>query len=169
MPKRLPIAKLSLALPLALLLVACGGDTAFFVSTGGNPNIVIIHISSDTFSNQQSQHATEVEPGSFAFGPTIISSFQVGRIAGGGSSDIGFAISNDSGSTWQNGLLPGLTTFQGGGTNSAATDTSVIHDAKHGVWIISSLTIRGTVAAPLTPVVVSRSTDGSAAGSNPIV
>jgi hypothetical protein len=131
--------------------------------------VPLVKLSTDAFTNATSQHATEVEPGSFAFGPTIISSFQVGRIAGGGSADIGFAISNDSGSTWQSGLLPGLTTFQGSGTNSAATDTSVIHDAKHGVWIISSLTIGGTVAAPLTQVVVSRSTDGGASWGNPIV
>jgi hypothetical protein len=124
-----------------------------------------VKLSTDAFTNATSQHATEVEPDGFAFGSTIIASFQVGRIFGGGAADIGFAISTDSGATWQNGLLPGLTTFQGGGTNSAATDTSVVHDAAHGVWIISSLTISSTA----TQVVVSRSTDGGASWSNPIV
>jgi len=127
--------------------------------------VPLVKLSTDAFTNSSSQHATEVEPGSFAFGTTIISSFQVGRIFGGGAADIGFAISNDSGTTWQSGLLPGLTTFQGGGTNSAATDTSVVHDAAHGVWIISSLAI----APGLTQVVVSRSLDGGASWSNPIV
>jgi hypothetical protein len=127
--------------------------------------VPLVKLSTDAFTNGTSQHATEVEPGGFAFGSTIIASFQVGRIFGGGAADIGFAISNDSGATWQNGLLPGLTTFQGGGTNSAATDTSVVHDAAHGIWIISSLTI----ANGSTQVVVSRSADGGASWSNPIV
>ena len=98
----------------------------------------LVQLSTDTFTNASSQHATEVEPGSFAFGNTIIVSFQVGRIAGGGGADIGYAISNDGGATWQSGLLPGLTTFQGGGTNSAVSDTNPIYDAAHGVWMISS-------------------------------
>jgi hypothetical protein len=87
----------------------------------------IVQLSTDTFTNASSQHATEVEPASFSFGNTIIVSFQVGRIAGGGAADIGYAISNDEGATWQSGLLPGLTTFQGGGTNSAVSDTMPIY------------------------------------------
>jgi len=125
----------------------------------------IVQLSTDTFTNVSSQHATEVEPGSFSFGNTIMVSFQVGRIAGGGAADIGYAISNDAGATWQSGLLPGLTTFQGGGTNSAVSDTTPIHDAAHGVWMISSLTI----AATSTQVVVSRSADNGASWSKPVV
>ncbi|PYV83398.1 MAG: hypothetical protein DMG93_08700, partial [Acidobacteria bacterium] len=49
----------------------------------------IVQLSTDTFTNVSSQHATEVEPGSFSFGNTIMVSFQVGRIAGGGAADIG--------------------------------------------------------------------------------
>jgi hypothetical protein len=125
----------------------------------------LVQLSTDTFTNASSQHATEVEPGSFAFGNTIVVSFQVGRIAGGGGADIGYAISNDAGASWQSGLLPGLTTFQGGGTNSAVSDTTPIYDGAHGVWMISSLTI----AAASTQVVVSRSSDGGASWGNPIV
>jgi BNR repeat protein len=127
--------------------------------------VPLVKLSTDTFTNASSQHATEVEPGSFTVGSTIITSFQVGRIFGGGSSDIGFAISNDSGSTWQNGLLPGLTSFEGGGTNSAVSDTTVTFDAAQGVWLISSLTI----STNLTQIVVSRSTDGGASWSNPVI
>ena len=122
-------------------------------------------LSTDPFSNSTSQHATQVEPGSFAFGSTIITSFQVGRIYGGGSADIGYAISTDAGVTWTNGLLPGLTTFQAGGTNSAVSDTNVAYDAKHGVWLISSLPI----ASSNIGVAVSRSTDGGTTWSNPVV
>src|SRR5262249_21694464 len=117
------------------------------------------------FTNLSSQHATEVEPDSFAWGQTIITSFQVARIFGGGGADIGYAVSNDGGSTWQNGFLPGLTTFQGGGTNSAVSDTAVIFDAAHGVWLISSLPI----SAAKIQVAVNRSADGGATWSNPSV
>ena len=124
----------------------------------------LVKLSTDTFANSTSQHATEVEPDSFAFGSTIVAAFQVGRISSGGASDIGFAISTDTGATWKNGFLPGLTTFQGGGANSAVSDASVIYDAAHAVWIISSLTIASSGA---TQVVVNTSLDGMNWG-NPI-
>jgi hypothetical protein len=114
-------------------------------------------LSTDTFTNSTSQHATEVEPDSFGFGSTVVAAFQVGRIFSGGASDIGYAISTDGGATWKNGFLPGLTTFRGGGAHSAVSDASVIHDAAHGVWIISSLTIASSGAAQ---VVVNPSPDG---------
>ena len=122
-------------------------------------------LSADPFTNSTSQHATEVEPGSFSFGNTIIASFQVGRIAGGGSADIGYAVSTDAGATWSNGLLPGITTFQGGGTNSAVSDTVPIYDVKHAVWMISSLPISATS----TQVAVNRSTDGGTTWGNPVI
>lgn len=163
---------MTVAAAVVLWTSSCGsgskGNNFFQTSPPPNfpaANVPLVKLSTDTFTNASSQHATEVEPDSFAFASTIISSFQVGRISGGGAADIGFAISNDSGATWQNGLLPGLTKFQGGGTNSAATDTTVIFDAAHNVWIISSLTI----STGSTQVVVSRSADGGASWSNPIV
>ena len=122
-------------------------------------------LSIDTFTNSTSQHATEVEPGSFSFGSTVITSFQVGRIHGGGGADIGFAVSTDGALTWTNGFLPGITTFQGNGTNSAVSDTNVAYDPKHGVWLISSLPISSTNVQ----VAVSRSTDGGSTWTNPIV
>jgi hypothetical protein len=128
----------------------------------------LVKLSTDTFTNSTSQHATEVEPDSFAFGSTIVAAFQGGRIFSGGASDIGFAVSTDAGATWKNGFLPGLTTFfpaQGGGTNAAVSDAAVIYDAKHGVWLISSLPI----AAANIQVVVSRSLDGGVTWSNPII
>ena len=122
-------------------------------------------LSTDAFTNSTSQHATEVEPGSFSFGNTIVTSFQVGRIASGGAADIGYAISTDAGATWTNGVLPGLTTFQGGGTNSAVSDTVPIYDVKHAVWMISSLPI----SAASTQVAVNRSTDGGTTWGNPVI
>jgi hypothetical protein len=126
--------------------------------------VPLVKLSTDTFTNSTSQHATEVEPGSFSFGSTVIAAFQVARISSGGGADIGFAISTDSGVSWQNGLLPGITTFQGGGVNAAVSDASVIYDAAHAVWMISSLPIASSGA---TSVVVNRSADGLN-WSNPI-
>src|SRR5258708_18036451 len=160
------------ALCLSTLILAVTGCGSGSSSSSNNQfssfpaaTVPLVKLSTDTFTNATSQHATEVEPGSFSFGQTIITSFQVGRIAGGGAADIGFAISNDSVATWKHGLLPRLTTFQAGGTNSAVSDTSVIYDSKHGVWIISLLPISiGNIQAG-----VSRSTDGGVSWSSPIV
>ena len=83
-----------------------------------------------------------------------MSAFQVGRIFAGGGSDIGFATTTDSGSTWTNGSLPGIT-VNASGTFDAASDAVVAFDAAHRVWMISSLAI-GNV----DQVIVNRSTDG---------
>jgi hypothetical protein len=117
--------------------------------------VPLVKLSTDTFTNPSSQHATEVEPDTYAFGSTIVSAFQVGRIFGGGSSDIGFATSTDGGAHWTNGFLPGVTQFFMGGRFSAASDPAVAFDAAHGVWLISSLGLAGT-----NNVLTSRSTDG---------
>src|SRR5437667_8765799 len=103
--------------------------------------VPLTKLSSDPYTNSTSQHATEVEPDTFAFGSTIVTAFQVGRIHGGGASDIGFATSTDAGTTWNSGFLPGITTFQDGGSFSSASDASVAYDAAHGTWLIASLGI----------------------------
>jgi hypothetical protein len=119
-------------------------------------------LSQDSFTDPSAQHMTEVEPGAFAYGNTIVTAFQVARISSGGGDDIGWATSLNGGTTWTNGYLPGLTIFGGGGTNSAASDASVAYDAKHGVWLINTLPIASGV-----DVAVSRSTDATHWG-NPI-
>ena len=53
------------------------------------------------------QHATEVEPDTFAFGSTVVSAFQVGRVFNGGATDIGWATSRNGGASWTHGFLPG--------------------------------------------------------------
>src|SRR5216684_331048 len=74
----------------------------------------LLQLSSDPFTNSTSQHRTEVEPDTFAFGSTIVSAFQVGRFFNGGASNIGFATSTNGGHSFKNGFLPGITTFVGG-------------------------------------------------------
>jgi len=148
------VVVLGLLLP---VMLACGGSGAHFqqTQTPTPPEVPLTRLSTDTFTNPSSQHATEVEPDTFAFGSTIVSAFQVGRIFGGGASDIGFATSTNGGAAWTSGFLPGITIFQGGGTFSAASDPAVAFDAKPGVWIISSLGL-----GAFNEVVVSRSLDG---------
>ncbi len=116
----------------------------------------LVKISNDSFHNGYSQHKTEVEPDTYSWGSTMVAAFQVARVADGGGADLGFATSTNSGETWSYGSLPGLTVNYKGGTNSAASDASVVYDVKHGVWLISSLPIGNSGLN----VAVSRSKDG---------
>ena len=127
-------------------------------------NVALLKVSSDSYTNSSSQHRTEVEPDTFAFGSTIVSVFQVGRIFGGRSANIGFATSNNSGGTWVGGFLPGITVNQGD-PFTAASDPSVAFDARHGVWLISSLVLNFSGAAG---VVTSCSTDAGRSWDNPV-
>ncbi len=151
-----------LVLGCALLCFSgCGSGNSEHTTTAPPPPppFSLVRLSTDTFTNNTSQHATEVEADTFAFGSTIVSAFQVGRRAqGGGAADIGFATSTDGGATWESGFLPGITIFQGSGAANAASDPSVAYDAAHNVWIIAVLTIFDP--GGLSGVAVSRSPDG---------
>jgi hypothetical protein len=114
-------------------------------------------LSTDPFTNTESQHATEVEPDTFAFGSTMVSAFQTGRIYDGGCSDIGFATSTDGGATWTHGFLPGITTFYKGGKYNEVSDPSVAYDAAHGKWLITSIAITDEIGVG---VLASSSSDG---------
>jgi hypothetical protein len=132
-------------------------------------NVSLLQLSSDPFTNSASQHATEVEPDTFASGNTIVSAFQMGRIFGGGAADIGFATSSNGGSNFKNGFLPGTTTAATPpGIYAAASDASVAFDARHGVWLISFLGVSPNRSSAVD-VLVSRSTDGGSTWSNPFV
>lgn len=129
-------------------------------------------ISTDTFTNSDSDHKTEVEPDTFAWGNTIVSAFHIARrpgTIGWGSADVGFSTSTNGGVSWTYGTLPGLTVNYKGGTYGAAADPSVAYDAKHGKWLISTLPLVGLDGGGqyIGDVAVSRSTDGLKWG-NPI-
>src|ERR1700692_4961175 len=143
----------------ALCRVVLAAGVAF--TAFAQAQVGLTPLSEDTFTDTPSQHATEVEPGTFSYGSTIVSAFQVARIYSGGGADIGFATSTNGGVSWTNGYLPGITMYQGG-TTSAASDAAVAYDALHNVWLISTLPIGNN-----TSVAVSRSTDGIN-WSNPI-
>ena len=113
-------------------------------------------ISQDSFTNGTSQHKTEVEPSAASYGPVIVAGFQVARISSGGGADIGFATSLNSGISWTQGYLPGITQFEGGGPNTGVSDASVAYNAKFGKWLICTLPIGNN----FDTVAVSRSTNG---------
>ena len=117
----------------------------------------LVKLSTDTFHNSDSEHHTEVEPDTFAWGSTIVSGFQVARVPDGGGADVGFATSTDGGKTWTSGYLPGLTDNYKGGSFTAASDAAVAYDAKHGMWLISTLPLINNNGEA---VATSRSTDG---------
>jgi len=135
-------------------------------------NVTLTRVSADPFTNATSQHATEVEPDTFAFGSTVVATYQVGRFFNGGASDIGFARSTDGGATWGvSSFLPGLTFNAGpfGDPNSPyerVSDPSVAYDARHNTWMISSIPLLPNLDVPT--IFVSRSTNGGATFGNPV-
>jgi len=153
------------------LAVACGGGGSSVTPPGPTPPPpppqLVQRISSDTFTNATSQHATEVEPAAFTHGATVVTAFQAGRFFAAGASDIGFATSLDGGNTWTSGVLPGLTNIVSPtSTNMSASDTAVAFDAAHHVWLIVSLPI--PVANFTSAALVSRSNDG-VVWTNPVL
>jgi BNR repeat protein len=144
----------TLALAGAVILLAAPPGSA--ATTAAPP---LIRVSTDPFTNSGSQHATELEPDTFAFGTTIVASSQVGRFSSGGASDISFMTSKNGGATWASGMLPGITTFQGGGAFGRVSDPAVAFDAKHGTWMIAGLAI--TSGGSAVGVTVSRSTNAT--------
>ena len=151
----------ALAAAVAAVLVTAGVAGA---------NVPLTLVSADPFTNTTSQHATELEPDTFAFGGTVVAAFQVGRFFNGGATDIGFVRSGNGGGTWDApGFLPGMT-FTSGAASSPyerVSDPSVAYDAAHGVWLISSIPLLpGTLVVPT--VFVNRSTDDGRTWGNPI-
>jgi hypothetical protein len=140
--------------------------SAAFTLTVNGSTPSLTQVSADPFTNPTSQHATEVEPDTFAYGSTIVTSSQVGRFNDGGSSDISYNTSTDSGATWQHGFLPGITTYQGGGSWARVSDPSVAYDAKHGFWLVSGLVIDANANG--AGVSISRSTNGLT-WQNPVI
>lgn len=124
----------------------------------------LTQVSSDPYADSQAQHATEVEPDTYSYGSTVVSAFQVGRVSGGGASNIGWATSTDGGKTWTHGFMPASTTNTGG-PYTAASDASVAYDAKDGVWMVSWL---GVTSGSNVDVELSRSTDGGHTWGNPV-
>ena len=126
-----------------------------------------LQLSSDPYTESGSQPQSEVEPGAFAYGDTIVTAFQVGRYEDGGSANNGWATSKDDGHTWKTGFLSG-TTRVAGGPYTRLSDPTVAYDAAHNTWMISSLAIVGSGSTLAThTVIVNLSTDGGYTWSKP--
>ena len=132
-------------------------------------NVSLTQIGADTFTNSTSQHATQVEPDTYAFGSTIVMASQTGRFNDGGASDIAFATSTDNGATWSRGNLPGITKFSGGGAYDRVSDAAVAYDARHSVWMISGLPLLESGGVHGAAITTSRSTDGGHTWGNPVI
>ncbi len=139
-----------------------------------------VHISTDPFTqatcaaSSTTNHHTEVEPDTFSNGSTIVAAFQVGRVFDGGACAIGFATSTNNGASWTSGLLPGITKWtssQGvaNGPYDRATDAAVAYDAKHNVWLVSSLALTEPGGVKGVAVLTSSSSDGGLTWSTPFV
>ena len=127
-------------------------------TVAANCEVVSRRLSVDSSTNPTSQHETSVEPDDFASGSTVVATYQVGRLATGGASNIGFAVSRDAGRSWQRGIIPGLTVESSPpGPERAASDPAVTYDPLHSTWLISTLTLEQGG----TRVEVSRSADGA--------
>jgi hypothetical protein len=136
-------------------------------AAGAQANVTLTPVSTDPFTNTTSQHATELEPDTFAWGSTVVAAYQVGRFFNGGATDIGYARSTDGGTTWTAGTLPGITYSAGAAAPyQRVSDPSVAYDAADDVWLISSIPLLPNTGGPV--VFVSRSTDGGATFGNPI-
>src|SRR5881227_4501919 len=96
---------------LGLAMVLAAGLAVPASATAAASSTTLVQISSDPFTNTTSFHKTEVEPDTFAFGSTIVATFQVGRFRSGGASDIGWATSQDGGASWTHGFLRGITLY----------------------------------------------------------
>jgi len=141
----------------ATLVVGATALSPADAGTAGAPETAppLIKVSHDPYKSDGAQHATEAEPDTYSAGNTVVSAFQVGRYGDGGSSNTGWATSTDKGKTWKHGFMPGIT-VAAGGPYARASDPAVAYDAKHGVWIVTSLVINSGALG----VVVNRSKDG---------
>src|ERR671936_187574 len=124
------------------LVLGTVAAAALVLSVAASATIPVVKIATDPFTNSTSQHKTIVEPDSYSFGSIIVS-----------------AASQNNGSTWTSGVLPGITGFTNPpGPYARVSDPSVAFDRRHNVWMVSSLALNASVSG--AAVIVSRSTNG---------
>jgi BNR repeat-like domain len=139
-----------------------------FVSAVSAGSVLPTPISDDPYTNAGPAHKTQVEPDSFAFGQTIVTTSQSGRnFAGGGASNNVFSTSRDGGRTWVTGGLPGTTVnADPPGPWPRISDPTVAYDPEHDVWLALGLGINSNGIGFV--LLVNRSTDGGLTWSNPV-
>lgn len=138
------------------------------VASGRGPQPALAVVGEDPYTNLNTFHRTLVEPDSFSFGQTVVSTFQAGRAHSCGASNLGWSVSTDAGATWTDGFLPGTTVHATPpGPWIRTTDPVVAYDAKHDVWLVAGLGLPSCRES--SAVFVSRSTDGAQSFDEPIV
>jgi hypothetical protein len=177
LPRQLTVTGLIVTPSLLLLLLVTahviplysrGKPIILATPTIPNADRPALQLSGDPYNNSSSQHQTELEPDTYAYGSTIVVAFQAGRFIDGGSSNIGWATSTNGGTTWKSGFLPGITQFAGG-PYTRVSHPAVAYDAAHRTWIISSIAIAGSGKTLTSPaVIVNLSTDGGLTWSKPV-
>jgi hypothetical protein len=150
-------------------LCLCATVAQPLAATADTSHADLRQVSADPFTNPGDQHATQVEPDTFAHGRTVVAVFQTGRNFSGGSSDIGFSVSRNGGRTWPTkGFLPSLTPQSSPpGPYAHVSDAAVAYDAAHRTWLISSLLLGGPLGG--SDLGISRSTDGGRHWSAPSI
>jgi hypothetical protein len=150
------------------LALALAATAALSLALSASANVAVTIIATDPFTNSTSQHKTIVEPDTFSFGSTIVAAAQWGRFNDGGASDIGVSVSTNNGTSWTSQQLPGITVYSSPpGPYARVSDPSVAYDARHNVWMVSSLALDASVSG--AAVIVSRSLNGGATWMNPNV
>src|ERR1044071_9683084 len=113
-------SKLFITLLICMALLVGIGFTILNQNKALAVSTVVQQVSSDPFTNDTSQHQTQVQGGTLSHGTTVVSTFQSGRFqSGGGSSGISWATSLESGLTWNQGTLQGITTYADPGGSTA--------------------------------------------------
>lgn len=157
---------------LAGLLASVAGLSLLAAAPAGASPTGVVQVSADPYtpaSASNGEHATEVEPDTFAWGSTVVTVFQVGRIFNGGATDIGFATSRNGGVSWTHGFMPGTSTQAAQpGPFFGASDASVAYNARDRVWMASWLGAHFS-GGGVVDVMLSRSTDGGLSWSPPVV
>jgi hypothetical protein len=156
---------------LAGLLTAVAGPLLLAAVPAGAARTGVVQVSADPYTPANAshgEHATEVEPDTFAWGSRVVAVFQTGRIFNGGATDIGWATSSNGGVSWKHGFMAGTSTQAARpGPFLGASDASVAYDAKDRVWMASWLGLH--FSGGVVDVMLSRSTDGGLTWSAPVV
>jgi hypothetical protein len=105
--RRLSLALSAAAIAAAFAAVLAPVGASDDAAPGALADGSLIQVSDDPFTNPTSQHRTEVEPDTFAFGSTWVSAFQAGRFFDLGASGIGFATARDQGVASSRASCPG--------------------------------------------------------------
>src|SRR5256714_4329299 len=147
-------------------VLAVAATAALTLTLVASANVAVTIMAIDPFTNSTSQHKTIVEPDTLSFGKSIVAAAQWGRFNDGGASDIGVSVSTNNGTSWTSRALPGITVYtRPVGPYARVSDPSVAYDARHNVWMVSSLALKASVSGAAG--IVSRSTKGGATWNNP--